>query len=120
MAVDPTGADLAQFVADAAEGPVVMLNLLRFGPGGQELYARYSREAAPFLERYGGTVVYAGDGRSPLVAEPGQSWDAVLVVRYPSAQAFLDMVADPGYQETTTWRSRALEEAVLQPTIPWW
>ena len=54
-----------------------------------------------------------------MVAEQGQAWDAVLLVRYPSRQAFSQMVADPEYQEVTRLRTVALEEAVLQPTTPW-
>jgi hypothetical protein len=29
------------------------------------------------------------------------------------------MVADPEYQEVTRLRTAALQEAVLQPTVPW-
>ncbi|MEZ5093423.1 DUF1330 domain-containing protein [Nocardioides sp.] len=119
MAVDPTREDLQRFLDSAPEGPIVMLNLLRFVPGGAELYARYAREAAPFLAKHGAEVVYAGDGHDALVAEDGQSWDAVLLVRYPSVQAFAAMIADPGYWEVTTWRTQALAEAVLQPTSSW-
>ncbi|MUL41770.1 DUF1330 domain-containing protein [Streptomonospora sp. PA3] len=119
MAVDPSGSDLARMLEEDPGGPVVMLNLLRFAPGGRAAYAEYSRQAAPFLRKYGGEVLYAGDGAPPLVAEDGQDWDAVLVVRYPSREAFSRMVADPGYQEITHLRSGALAEAVLQPTVPW-
>ncbi|MEU3255120.1 DUF1330 domain-containing protein [Streptomyces sp. NPDC006997] len=119
MAVDPTGAALAQLAAADPGEPVVMLNLLRFAPGGRALYAEYSRQAAEFLKRYGGELLYAGDGHPPLVAEAGQDWDAVLLVRYPSREAFSRMVADPGYREITELRTRALTEAVLQPTAPW-
>ncbi|MGV9584944.1 DUF1330 domain-containing protein [Nocardia farcinica] len=97
-----------------------MLNLLRFAEGGRESYARYAdalRET--FLPRYGAEVLYAGDGSTVLVAEEGQSWDAVLIVRYPSREAFSRMVADPEYQQVTAWRTEALEEAVLQATVPW-
>ena len=52
-----------------------------------------------------------------MVAEPGQAWDAVLLVRYPSRKAFSDMVRDPDYQAGTHLRSGALVEAVLQPTV---
>ena len=48
-----------------------------------------------------------------------QAWDAVLIVRYPSRQAFSDMVADPEYQQVTRLRTEALTEAVLQATLPW-
>jgi uncharacterized protein (DUF1330 family) len=119
MAVDPSGADLARMVEEDPGGPVVMLNLLRFTPDGRASYDEYSRRAGRFLKRHGAELLYAGDGGTPLVAEEGQAWDAVLVVRYPSRAAFSRMVADPEYQEITGLRSRALAEAVLQPTTPW-
>ncbi|WP_229859581.1 hypothetical protein [Streptomyces anandii] len=40
-------------------------------------------------------------------------------MRYPSREAFSRMVADPEYQTVTQLRTRALTEAVLQPTTPW-
>jgi uncharacterized protein (DUF1330 family) len=64
-------------------------------------------------------VLFAGDGAAPLVAEDGQDWDAVLLVRYPSRQAFSAMVNDPEYQQITHLRTEALSEAVLQPLRPW-
>ncbi|WP_017536719.1 MULTISPECIES: DUF1330 domain-containing protein [Nocardiopsis] len=119
MAVDPSGSDLARLVEEDPGGPVVMLNLLRFAPGGRASYEEYSRRAGRFLAEYGAELIYAGDGATPLVAEEGQDWDAVLLVRYPSREAFSRMVADPEYQEITGLRSKALAEAVLQPTVPW-
>ena len=119
MAIDPTGADLKRFLA-ADQGPVVMLNLLRFrSDGGRERYLEYARALTEVLPRFGGEVLYAGDGDTPRVAEDGQAWDAVLCVRYPSRAAFSQMVADPGYQRVTHLRTQALLEAVLQPTAPW-
>lgn len=119
MAVDPNGSDLQRFLADDPGGPVVMLNLLRFSEGGRELYDEYARRAGTHLARVGGEVVYAGDGSTALVAEDGQAWDAVLIVRYPSRRAFCAMVADPDYQQITGLRTQALQEAVLQATVPW-
>lgn len=121
MAVNPTGSILKQFLADDDSGsPVVMLNLLRFKPGGRQSYQSYSRKfAATIAPRYGVDVLYAGEGSTALVAEDGQAWDAVLVVRYPSRKAFSAMIADPEYQEITPLRTAALEEAVLQATTPW-
>ena len=120
MAVDPRGADLKRYLDEDPGGPVVMLNLLRFRPdGGRALYADYlehfRRTAAP----HGAEVIYVGEGSTALVADPGQSWDAVLLVRYPSRQAFSDMVRDPDYSAGTHLRTEALEEAVLQATTGW-
>jgi uncharacterized protein (DUF1330 family) len=119
MAIDPKGTDLKRFLAEEGDGPVVMLNLLRFADGGRARYGEYARAIAPFLAKVGGELVYAGDGATALVAEAGQAWDAVLLVKYPSRSAFAAMVADPEYQRITHLRAEALSEAVLQPTIPW-
>lgn len=115
--VDPTGSDLKRFLAEDDGGPVTMLNLLRFKPdGGRESYNSYSKAILPFLEKVGGTVVYYGNTATALVAPAGSEWDAVLLVRYPSRQAFSQMVADPEYQQITHLRTQALDAAVLQPT----
>jgi uncharacterized protein (DUF1330 family) len=119
MAIDPRGADLKRLLSEDDGGPVVMLNLLRFADGGRARYAEYLRATAPFLAKVGGELVYAGDGATALVAEAGQAWDAVLLVKYPSRAAFAAMVADPEYQRITHLRSESLAEAVLQATIPW-
>jgi uncharacterized protein (DUF1330 family) len=98
-------------------GPVVMLNLLRFRPdGGRERSMEYASRAIPIAERFGADALYVGDGDRALVAEEGQAWDAVVLMRYPSRQAFADMVRDPEYRATAHLRAEALTEAVLQPT----
>ncbi|MFB4313882.1 DUF1330 domain-containing protein [Actinomadura sp. 21ATH] len=119
MAVDPSGDGLKRLLAEDPGGPVVMLNLLRFREGGQASYARYSKALGEtILERYGAEVLYYGKGSTALVAEDGQAWDAVLLVRYPSRTAFSQMVADPDFQAVAHHRTEALSEAVLQATIP--
>jgi uncharacterized protein (DUF1330 family) len=117
MAIDPSRESFEQFMTSDAAGPVVMLNLLRFAD--RSGYETYLRATAPFLAKVGGEVVYAGLGGDALVAEAGQAWDAVLLVRYPNRAAFAAMVADRDYREVTKLRANALVEAVLQPTTPW-
>ena len=120
MAVDPRGADLKRYLAEDPGGPVVMLNLLRFRPDdGRERYAEYVEHFNRTAKPYGARTVYAGDGSTALVAEDGQAWDAVLLVEYPSRQAFADMVRDQEYQQGTQLRTQALTEAVLQATVRW-
>ena len=118
MAIDPRGTDLKRFLAEDDGGPFVMLNLLRFAEGKREQYDEYAQKTAAFLKRYGGELLYFGDGSTALVAEPGQSWDAVVLVRYPSREAFSSMVADPDYHTVSHLRTEALTEAVLQATTP--
>ena len=96
-----------------------MLNLLRFRPdGGEAGYRAYAEAFTPFAQRYGAEVVYVGSGRRRWWPRRA-GWDAVLLVRYPSRQAFSDMVRDPEYQQVTHLRTESLPEAVLQATTPW-
>jgi len=119
MSVDPRGADLKRLLAEDPGGPVVMLNLLRYGPNGEAGYRRYLDGLAHQLERFGAEVLYVGDCSTVLVAPASHEWDAVLLVRYPSRRAFSEMVADPDYQQITHLRTDALAGAVLQATVPW-
>jgi uncharacterized protein (DUF1330 family) len=117
--VDPTGHELKQLLAEDPGGPVVMLNLLKFKPGQRASYERYGQEVGPFLAGVGAAVIYAGDCSTTLVAPDAHDWDAMLIVRYPSRSAFLDMVANPDYQAITSLRTESLSAAVLQATVPW-
>lgn len=119
MPVDPTGQDLKRLLEEDPGGPVVMLNLLRYADGGRAGYQEYAARVGEFLARVGASVIYAGDCATTLVAPESHDWDAVLLVRYPSRAAFAAMVADPEYQAITGLRTAALQEAVLQATVPW-
>lgn len=102
-------------------GPVVMLNLLRFRPdGGKDTYLEYIErfDSTGVQAKHGVEVLYVGTGGVALVAETGQDWDMVALVRYPSRQHFIDMVNDPDYQRFEHLRADALVEAVLQATVP--
>jgi uncharacterized protein (DUF1330 family) len=112
--------ELDALVADDPDGPVVMLNLLRFRPdGGRESYQRYVEALGRSISaRYGLSLEYLGDGGRALVAEDGQAWDMVVLVRYPDRRAFAAMVRDPDYLAVAHLRTEALVESVLQPTTP--
>lgn len=103
------------FAARAGDGtPVVMLNLLRFNPeGGRERYEEYGAAVAPLLEKAGGQVRFLGQAAAPLLGE--KRWDLVLLVEYPTRQAFLDMIGSEEYQAIAHLRTEALVEGELHP-----
>ncbi len=104
----------AAFAGRAEEGPVFMLNLLAFKEdGGRESYERYGEAVAPILERAGGRPIYAGRPAAALIGE--HSWDLVIVVRYPTRQAFLEMITSPEYQAIAHLRTEGLARAELHP-----
>jgi uncharacterized protein (DUF1330 family) len=113
MPIDPTGRQIKALVTSDLAGPIVMLNLLRFKPdGGRALYDDYLATTAPFLSQVGGNVIFHGEARSVVIGEDGE-WDSVLVVRYPSKEAFLEMLRIPEYHEGTALRTSALVDARL-------
>jgi uncharacterized protein (DUF1330 family) len=104
---------MAAFAGRAPEGPVYMLNLLEFVPdGGAERYAEYGAAVAPLFEKAGGKPIFAGRPAESLIGEG--PWDMVLLVSYPTRQAFLDMVSSPEYQEIEHLRSESLVRSELR------
>jgi len=98
-----------------------MVNLLKFKTnGGLESYLRYTQEATPHLRRVGATVRYAGTMPGVVIGEGEQPWwDAILVVEYPTPQAFLDMVMTPEYTKVHEHRAAGLERGDLIATSAW-
>lgn len=129
--IDPTPESvklLAQNVP--ADRPVVMLNLLRFRADaayspdqgqpertGSEAYATYAKEIVPHLQQVSGKVIWQGEAKHAFIAPPDEQWDEVLLVEYPSKDAFLAMLKSPGYQAITFHRTAALEDARLIVTV---
>jgi len=117
MAIEPGSADLRRF-GEGGRGPLVMVQLLRFAEGGRDRYLEYSAAAQRILTKVGAQVLYGGECTEPLLA-PAGNWDAVVLVRYPSRAAYLEMLAHPDYQEIASLRRAALREAMLLPMDDW-
>jgi len=116
MPVDPTPEQVSRLVKEDTGGPVVMLNLLSYKPdGGRASYEAYGAKALPFLQEAGAEILFAGEAASPLIGEESSDWDSVVLVRYPSIQAFLDMVTSEEYQAITHLRTEGLQKAELHP-----
>ena len=67
---------------------------------------------APLLEGVGGRPIFAGRPAESLIGEG--DWDMMVLVEYPTRQAFLDMVSSPEYQEIGHLRTESLEQADLR------
>jgi uncharacterized protein (DUF1330 family) len=106
------------------DGPIVMLNLLKFrdradygqGGTGREAYKRYSKAVMPLLWEVGGQPLWMGDARASVIAPDDESWDEVLLVHYPSRAAFLRMVKSAPYQAILHHRTAALADSRLIET----
>ena len=115
--VDINPEQLEKFTQNSNQGEFVMLNLLKFKPeGGKEYYARYLAESSPFAKAIGAGAEYFGLPQELLIGR--DEWDVVMMVKYPSRQAFLDLISNPGYLETHKWREKGVERSVLYPSTP--
>lgn len=97
------------------EGPVVMLNLLKFKPeGGLASYGRYAQEVEKFMAEVGAKMIFLSKAGELLIGH--ETWDVVMLVRYTSRKAFLKMTSNPEYLEIHKYREAAIERSVLYAT----
>ena len=135
-AIHPGADALRALAGQPDDGPVQMINLLKFRaraayPKGQkghepsggdagsgaEAYARYGAVAMRKVAERGGHLVLLLRPELGVVGSLGE-WDQVAIVEYPSRAAFLDMLGDPEYQAATVHRVAGLERTVLLATRP--
>lgn len=119
--LEPSPEQFAALAARPAGEPVVMVNLLKFKDrGGVESYLRYGREVGPHLQRVGATLRYAGAAPTNVIGDDERPlWDAILIVEYPTPQAFVDMVTTPEYAKVHEHRAAGLERGDLIATSAW-
>ena len=68
----------------------------------------------PLIKARGGTVIWAGDGEAVAFGDASADrWDYVVLVRYPSRAAFLDMMGSPEYAAANEHRELAVERHVI-------
>jgi uncharacterized protein (DUF1330 family) len=117
--IEPGASDLERFRKAGDGRPFVLVQLLRFTEGGRDRYLQYSVAAQPIVRSLGAQVLYAGECVEPLAAAEGQAWDAIVVVRYPSREAYVQMLDDPAYAAIAHMRKAALREAMFLPMDDW-
>lgn len=101
--VNATPAALRQLADQPDEGPIVMLNLLRYRPRrDRAIYNRYAAVAGGEVARVGAVVAYHAPAPSdPRGADLGWSddWDAVVMPVYPRRASYLELQRSPRYQD---------------------
>ena len=132
-ALQPTTEQITAFTKDSHDGPIVMINLLKFReaaeyqPGdpeygdeitGAEAYARYGAGVAELRgdPQIGIEFVYSGPAARFLIGEG--DWDMVAVARYPSRAHMARMMRDERYQKAHRHRAAGLLHQDLIETRP--
>ena len=101
-----------------AEGPVVMVNLLRFkeqaggadeGSSGAEAYGRYGAQMIEWVTSQGGRLIWSGRVDSMVIGDTEERFDVIALVEYPSRAEFLRIVGDPRVAEYSVHRTAGLD-----------
>lgn len=117
--INPTRDQFKTLMAMPDDGPVIMVNMLKYKPdGGRKSYARYERAIRDLLiNRIGARLLSRGEVMMPVIGD--EDWDDIFMVQYPSIAAFIEMQRDPEYQAAAAHRSAALDDSrlfMLRPT----
>ena len=111
-ALTPTPEQFKAFTELQDEGPIMMVNLLKFKPdGGRESYQTYAEKFQEMMAPKGVEVLYLGHAVMSLIGE--EEWDEVIVVKYPSRDSFVEMATNEAYQEIAKYRTEGLLDSRL-------
>ncbi len=125
MAILPRDEQVAALVENDKGGPINMLNLLKFKDtaeypdgrdadiSGREAYDRYGIAVVEQVAKAGGEIVFAGEAGTLVVGEGDLQWDMVVIVKYPSIAAFIEMTGSDEYDEIHVHRDAGLAHQLL-------
>ena len=118
--VYPTKEQMEGFLVGDDDLPISMVNLLKFKDKaeyedgrqtnltGAEAYAIYGNEVVEHLKSIRAELVYSGDVTRLMLGEIEELWDMVVIARYPSKKAMLDMIMKPEFIESSIHRTAGL------------
>lgn len=124
---------IEQMQAEGPEGPIVMVNLLKFrdraeypddhpdagaGLSGRDAYQRYGAVVADLITEYGGRVLYAGDVSFLALGQVEELWDEVALAEYPDRAALWAMSTSKAWNEAAVHRRAGLAGQLNIETTP--
>lgn len=123
----PTSEQLRAFRDHERDGPIQMINLLKFREraeydteieedtdvSGREAYLRYGAAVGEIVRGLGGRVLWAGTPEVVFIGNDGDQWDEVAIVEYPNRKAFLTMIGMAEYQAAHVHREAGLAHQKL-------
>jgi len=129
-AVMPQPEQVKAFFFGEENGPMVMVNLLKFKDKaeypdgsnadwtGKQAYLVYGAAVQKCLELVGGRAVFSGDVTGLILGDVEELWDMVALAYYPSPQAMMQMVGLPEYQGIEIHRFAGLKGQLNIRTAP--
>ena len=118
--VIPSEEQMEGFMEPGREGPIYMLNLLKFKDeaeyadgretdlSGAQAYAIYGQEVVAHLQKVGGALMFSAVVERLMLGEVEELWDSAAIAMYPSRKAMLEMLMSPEYQASALHREAGL------------
>ena len=109
--------------------PIVMVNLMQVRAtacyedpalnncSGYEAFARYTQGSSEVRQHAGAELIWSGRALQMPIGPSEKTWDLVALVRYPSAKAYIEMIATKAYAAARAHRRAALYDSRLIMTI---
>ena len=123
--ITPSESQIRELVNRIDDGPVVMINLLKFreralvdDESGAAAYGRYARAVGEMIEDVGGRTVWAGRADQILIGDSDHDWDLAVLVEFPTRRALLELTTQPEYQPIHGDRESGLERTSLIACTP--
>ena len=127
--VYPRVEQIAPLAAAPSDGPIAMVNLLKFRAraeyadgraddvSGREAFMRYIAAMRPIVEGAGGRFLFSGDVQALVMGDVDELWDAVGIAEYPSRAAFYRIATSPEVQAIGVHREAGLAGQLLILTV---
>jgi len=118
--VYPNKEQIKGFMEPVSEGPICMVNLLKFKEKaeyedgrdtdltGREAYALYEEGVKKLLQEIGGGIGFEGDVERLALGEVEELWDVVGLAVWPSRGAMFEVMQSPDMQAISVHRSAGL------------
>lgn len=123
----PSEAQLSKLMSLPPETPLAVFNLFEFNAranyqpedpeygtdaaeiSGQDAYLKYGEAAGKVIQDLGGRVVFSSAADQVLIGPEDANWHIAAIMYFPSRGAFMKMMSDPGFQQTSRHRKAALK-----------
>ena len=119
--VGPTSPErIAEMMQPGPDGPVHMVNLLRFKEraeyedgrptdlSGREAYGLYAEVVSKLIEEFHGSVAFQGEVTFLALGQVEELWDEVVIATYPNRGAMVQMSMSETWQEANVHRVAGL------------
>ena len=116
----PNEQQIQGFLKPGPEGPICMVNMLKFKPQaeyadgrettltGREAYGLYEEVITTLIKQAGGYLGFAGDVERLALGEVEELWDMVALAVWPSRMAMLEVMQSDAMQEISVHRAAGL------------